>query len=32
VLGQAAALPPRPEEPADTDAAKKGGRGRRRGG
>lgn len=32
VLGQAAALPARPEEPAEADAAKKGGRGRRRGG
>ncbi len=32
VLGRAAALPPRPDEPADTDAAKKPGKGRRRGG
>ena len=33
VLGQAAALPPRPEEPGDADATKKGGRGKgRRGG
>ena len=33
VLGQAAALPPRPEEPGDVDPAKKGGRGKgRRGG
>ena len=32
VLGQAAALPARPEEPAETDAARKGGRGKRRGG
>ena len=33
VLGQAAALPPRPEEPGDVDATKKGGRGKgRRGG
>jgi len=33
MLGQAAALPPRPEEPGDADAAKKGGRGKgRRGG
>ncbi len=31
VLGQAAALPPRPEEPADADAARKGGKGKRRG-
>jgi rod shape-determining protein MreC len=30
VLGQAAALPPRPEEPGDADAAKKGGRGKGR--
>jgi len=28
VLSQAAALPPRPEEPADAEAAKKGGRGK----
>ena len=33
VLGQAAALPQRPEEPGDADATKKGGRGKgRRGG
>jgi len=32
ILGQAAALLPRPGEPADTDAAKKSGRGKRRGG
>jgi rod shape-determining protein MreC len=32
VLGRAAAAPPRPDEPADTDAAKKSGKGRRRGG
>ena len=33
VLGQSAAQPPRPEEPADTDSVKKGGRGKgRRGG
>jgi hypothetical protein len=31
VLGQAAVLRPRPEEPTDTDAARKGGKGRRRG-
>ena len=31
VLGHAAALPPRPEEPADADAARKPGKGRRRG-
>lgn len=30
VLGQVAALPPRPEEPADADAAKKAGKGKRR--
>ena len=32
VLGRASALPPRPEEPADADAGKKSGKGRRRGG
>jgi rod shape-determining protein MreC len=31
VLGQVAVLRPRPEEPTDTDAARKGGKGRRRG-
>ena len=31
VLGQAAAAPPRPEEPAESDAAKKVGKGKRRG-
>ena len=32
VLARASALPPRPDEPADADAAKKPGKGRRRGG
>ena len=32
VLGHASALPARPDEPADTDDAKKTGKGRRRGG
>ena len=32
VLGRASALPPRPDEPADADAGKKSGKGRRRGG
>ena len=32
VLGRVSALPARPDEPADTDAAKKSSRGRRRGG
>jgi rod shape-determining protein MreC len=32
VLGRAAAVPPRPDEPADADTAKKSGKGRRRGG
>ena len=32
VLGHASALPARPDEPADTEAGKKSGKGRRRGG
>jgi hypothetical protein len=32
VLGHAVALPPRPDEPNDTDGAKKTGKARRRGG